>query len=123
MKTPRPTTTIRAVLDMLGGPDYVEMSDWIRDNDLDIPVEAGFCTWNTPGHQGEFFVLCGGDCIVSFTPRIPGSARWRPLYLVHDDMHLDAWHSRARVQNAKPYHEREDIGPCPRKRLRLVQSA
>lgn len=122
MKTPRPTTTIRAFLESLGGVDHVDTSG-IYPSDLDIPVEAGFCTWSEPGHHGEFFVVCSGDCIVSFSPKIPGSARWRPLYLIHDDMHYDSWHVRNRENNAKPYAERVDIGPCPRTRLRLVQSA
>lgn len=102
------TTTIRAVLELLGGVDHVAMEDWTREHELDREVIARFCTHNSPDHAGEVFVYCGGRALVGFY-----HATRQPLYLVLDDLEVKLWWS------TQPLPE----GPPPRERLRLVRAS
>ena len=121
------TTTIRTVLELLGGAEYVEMSSWIREHDLDREVVAQFCTGKAakPGDHGtgECYVSCGGEALVGFYDPGPIRMRW-PMYLVLDDSDERTWHYNAsQLSDDDRRNACAVLGRCPRKILRLVQSA
>lgn len=100
--------TIKDVLARIGCNEFIEGQELMA-----VPVRyVSFCI----GDNAGLFVHCSGEAIMSFSPE----EHWRQqIYLVVDSQAHDIWMSKRQRGEVHPTTH----GPCPSKKLRLVQSA